>query len=892
MAQGFFNLGPMPKVEPLKKAPKRAGCDYCGRDRKGRNEPFYGECGEGILILGEAPRDNSELGGAFLSERAMPLWSLEGSRGFSDDIMRDCSLGFAVACSIGDDTLDATSAQSCKSRLMAHIKQLKPRVIVAMGPAAIQALIWDRLAGRISNTQPSDFMGECIPDHELDCWIIPTFGLDYIHRQAQFNQPDRVPHMYFQQHLRLAWFKRNQALPPIPKNVHITRDPDQATAWIRQAISTAKEVAIDYETTGLKPHREGHRIRIASVAYRLPTGKSVSYSFQWHPNHAPLIDAWQELMQSESIGKIAHKADFEWIWTRFRSGLNNSRAPWPRNLAWDTCLGAHCLNNNGKVGLKFLTYVKLGVLGYDANVARYLVAKPGQEDKYGNNAFNYLVDDRFLPWEDLITYCGEDSLYTLDLKSEQEDEMDRSQLSGFTFFKQGVQTLAKVQSRGLPVSMEKVNEAQILITSKITEATTAVMTCPEVKLWTKGKFNPKSNPHIVELLFDICKIPPPNGNRNAQESTLSKVNNEFTRALLNLKHWVKIQEFLDGFVRETTWDEITGQWLIRPNFNLSSGSDEDGGGPRTFRSSSDSPNFQNIPKRDKEALKILRSIFVAPPGFKFKEYDYKGVEVSGSACYHRDPNMITYLTDESTDMHRDTAMDMFFRGLQDFTKQERQLAKNGYVFPTFYGATPKSMAPNMWDDMPESTRQHLAQKGQVTYWDRERRTEVTVKGIKTLAQFSEHVKNVDRKFWNERFKVYGQWRKEEWERYQRDGYVETFTGFRCYGPMGFTEATNRRIQGSSFHILLQSLIWNHDQLEQEGLESGWVGQIHDAQIGLIKEDEEIRVDEIVRLNGCVRIRKEWDWIIVPLTIEHDASPLGGSWATMNPCGKLTEHPVQ
>ena len=891
MAQGFFNLGPMPKVEPMKKAPKRAGCDYCGRDRKGRDEPFYGDCREGVLILGEAPRDNSELGGAFLSERALPLWNLEGSRGFSGDILRDCSLGFAVACSIGDDKLDATSAQSCKGRLLAHIKQVNPKVIIAMGPAAIQALIWDRLAGRISNTQPSDFMGCYIPDRELGCWIVPTFGLDYLHAQSQYNQPDRVPLMYFQQHLRAAWFHRNQPLPELPKITQITRDPDQAVVWIRQALAEAREVGIDYETTGLKPHREGHRIRIASMAWLRPDGTSVAYGFQWHPGHQGLIDAWQQLMQSETIGKIAHKADFEWIWTRFRSGLNNGRAPWPKNLSWDTCLGAHCLNNNGKVGLKFLTYVKWGILGYDAHVARYLEAKPGQEDKYGNNAFNYLVDER-LPWDDLIGYCAEDSLYSLGLRYDQDDEMERSQRIGFQFFKQGVQTLAKVQSNGLPVSMEKADEAKQLIHSRIVEATQAVEACSEVKQWTKGKFNPRSNPHIVELLFDICKIPPPNGNRNAQETTLSKIKSDFTKALLNLKRWVKMQEFLDGFIRETTWDELSGLWVIRPNFNLSSGSDDDGGGPRTFRSSSDSPNFQNIPKRDKEALKILRSIFVAPPGYKFKEYDYKGVEVSGSACYHQDPQMITYLTDETTDMHRDTAIDMFFRDLKTFTTQERQLAKNGYVFPTFYGATPKSMAPNMWDDMPEATRQHLAEHGRVTYWDREKRVEVTVKGIKTLAHFSEHVKNVDRKFWQERFKVYNQWRKEEWERYQRDGYVETFTGFRCYGPMGFTEATNRRIQGTSFHILLQSLIWNHTQMEEEGLGSYWVGQIHDAQIGLIREEEEAQIDEIVRQNGCVRVRAQWDWIIVPLTIEHDGSPLGGSWATMEPCGKLTEHSVQ
>jgi DNA polymerase I-like protein with 3'-5' exonuclease and polymerase domains/uracil-DNA glycosylase len=882
MAAGFFNLGPMPKAEKPKVQSKFIGCERCGLDQKGKDAPFWGEGKEGILILGEAPRGSSELSEPFSHNKYGILWDMEGKR-FSKDILRDCSLGFAVPCPIGNDTLDSARSQCCKGRLMAHVRAMKPRVIVAMGPVAMQALVWDRMSGRISGTQATDFIGHAIPDRELNCWIIPTYSPDFI----AWKDRDKAPILYFQQHLRRAWSLRAEPLPEIPKNILITRDAGQAESWVRLALAEAKEVAIDYETTGIKPHREGHQIVIASVAWERPNGELVSYGFQWFSEHRGLVDAWAELMTAPGIGKIAHKADFEAGWTRFRTGFKYSKGPWIHPLSWDTCLAAHCINNNGKVGLKFQTYANLGVLGYDTNIDRYLSGLLPGEDPESNNAFNHLKSKQ-LPWDDLIHYCAEDSIYTLWLKQRQVHELEPSQMKGFNLFLAGVMTLSKIHENGIPFSMEAAKKAKAELTTRIDEAVRKIMSSPEVKRWTKGAFSPSSNPQLQELLYDILKIDPPGGARNVQEATLSKIGTPFTDAILEQRRLTKLRDtFLAGFIREAVWDTERNCFLVRPFFNLSSGADDGTGGPKTFRSSSDSPNFQNIPKRDKEALKLVRNLFQAPPGWKFKEYDYKGVEVSGSACHHRDPNMIKYLTDPTTDMHRDTAMDMFFRTLKTFTKAERQGAKNGYVFPTFYGATPASMAPHMWEDMAPETRQHLAEVGEVTYWDKETKKEVKVKGIKTLAQFSEHVKNVDRKFWGVRFKVYGKWRDEEWARYQKDGYLEYLTGFRCYGPMEFTEATNRRIQGSSFHILLQSLIWEVADIEASGIQAMIMGQIHDAKICLVHEDAEKALDSIIYRNGCERIRKEWSWIIVPLTIEHEASAPGDTWANMKSLGALT-----
>jgi len=56
-----------------------------------------------------------------------------------------------------------------------------------------------------------------------------------------------------------------------------------------------------------------------------------------------------------------------------------------------------------------------------------------------------------------------------------------------------------------------------------------------------------------------------------------------------------------------------------------------------------------------------------------------------------------------------------------------------------------------------------------------------------------------------------------------------------------------------------------------------IGQIHDSIILDINPE---KFELVIRLAKKVMekdIRKAWDWIIVPLTVEVEASPVGGSW---------------
>ena len=87
------------------------------------------------------------------------------------------------------------------------------------------------------------------------------------------------------------------------------------------------------------------------------------------------------------------------------------------------------------------------------------------------------------------------------------------------------------------------------------------------------------------------------------------------RDSLQIRKLEKIKgTYLEAFVREQT------DGFIHPFYNLHN--------VRTYRSSSADPNFQNIPKRDKESMKICRRAILPRPGHMLVEADFSALEVN------------------------------------------------------------------------------------------------------------------------------------------------------------------------------------------------------------------------------------------------------------------------
>jgi DNA polymerase I-like protein with 3'-5' exonuclease and polymerase domains len=292
----------------------------------------------------------------------------------------------------------------------------------------------------------------------------------------------------------------------------------------------------------------------------------------------------------------------------------------------------------------------------------------------------------------------------------------------------------------------------------------------------------------------------------------------------------------------------------------------------TYRGSADSPNFTNIPKRDKQAKRITRRAIIPRPGRQILDVDFKGIEVCMGACNSHDPKLIIYVSDPTTDMHRDQAMEIYFLSEKQVSDGLRQGGKNAFVFPQFYGSYWGNCAPDLWQYAKENTLpdgtptlEHLRDEG-----------------IKSYSKFEKHIEDVEDEFWNVKFAVYRDWKDSMWKFYQRHGYIELPTGHRCYwSPRGLLtrkECMNYPNQGPGFRCLLLSMDWLDDIIsEKNGWSSKMIGQIHDDIVWDLEPSELKDLWAVLQQVMCKDIREYWPWIIVPLEIEGEVTEVNGNW---------------
>jgi len=836
---------------PNKKStkPKEITCAQCRQSRICTNSKLsvWGQGKKKIMFVLDNPSEKED-------QARMPFRG-EYGKILREELEHDTGLNFekdvwtvyAVRCR---GKVDALSVGACRNRLHDDIRELDPAVIVPFGYWAMMAVSGDILNNSTSGKNSGDWAGEVIPDQRWLKYIVPTWEPFWL------NLLDRIPDPVYRKqmvlHIKKAieLAKENKPIKKCndEKRINIIYEVNKAIELIEKFIESPPEyMAFDYETTGRKPYREGHRIYSAAISNGIQ-----SWAFPFFKDES-FQSTWKKLLRHRKIKWIAHNAKFEWIWTKVIEGY------WPRNIEADTMLGAKVFNNNRRVGLKPLVYCRYGIT-YNDEVDDYLTTPTKEESMYGANGFNLI--DQADP-EKVLKYNAFDPLYTFWLYRDfQTDIMKRLQ-KGYNFFTKSSIQLARAEVNGMLIDVEGVEREKQKINKLQDKLLKEMIQEADENGWDKSKpFRPSASADISHLLYDLMGHKPDKFTKtgaSTDKNTLEKIDEPIVKKILEWKKFDKLGgTYLDGTAREA----VNGK--INPFFNLHT--------VTTYRSSSDSPNFQNFPKRDKLVSTIIRSLLMPHPGQRLVEYDYKGIEVCVSACYNKDPNLIKYIKDPTTDMHRDTGEELFLYKRGELPKELRQVAKNAFVFPEFYGSYFEQCAKNLWNDISKDEQRRLGEVG----------------GIRNLFDFTEHVQQIEKDFWDRRFPVYKQWKKDIYNFYLKNGYVDSYTGFRYFGPMKKNEACNYAIQGSAFHCLLRTFSILSEKIEKEKLRSKMVGQIHDSAIPSVHPDEEQYLDSIMWYEGTQTIREEWDWIIVPLNIEKSFGEIDGNWASMKEAGLLNE----
>jgi DNA polymerase-1 len=447
--------------------------------------------------------------------------------------------------------------------------------------------------------------------------------------------------------------------------------------------------------------------------------------------------------------------------------------------------------------------------------------------------------------------------------------------NAYKLFHNGSLALARAERQGIRIDLDQANQSKKDLTELIGQLDAEVHETKFYRHWSHsvgGKEpNLESSDQLQKFLYGTKKLTPvkttPSGRGSTDEEALEALNIPELTKMLRIRKLKKMRDtYLDAFLRESH------NGYIHPSFNLHL--------VKTFRSSSDSPNFQNIPVRDEEAKAIIRKCLLPRPGHQLLEVDYGALEVRIAACYHKDPTMLKYIKDKY-DMHGDMAEQIFLLGKYDKTnkahKTLRNGAKNGFVFPQFYGDYYGNNAIDLskWGKLPLKGKWKDGDGIPLT--DKETLgRHLRDKGILSLKSFTQHLKEIEEHFWNTRFPVYSSWKKKWYREYQKNGYFDLHTGFRIGGVMGKNEVINYPVQGAAFHCLLWSFN-EADRIMVPKWDTKLIGQIHDSILFDVHPDELEQVMTTVKRITCEDLVKEWKWIIVPLEIEAELCEIDQSW---------------
>lgn len=464
------------------------------------------------------------------------------------------------------------------------------------------------------------------------------------------------------------------------------------------------------------------------------------------------------------------------------------------------------------------------------------------------------------------------------------------ELAAHNLLLRGSSALARAEHAGMRVDVDYCERKRAHLARRIARTERKLNETEFAARWHKefpNKANMGSNAQLGHMLYKVWGIDPPKLTKKSEqgstdEETLNQIDLPELKHVLELRRLRKIRDtYLENFVCE----QVDG--FIHPFLNLHT--------TRTYRGSSDSPNLQNIPNRDEEAKRITRRALLPREGHQLLEVDFGGIEVAVAACYHQDPTMLAYIRDPANDMHGDLAHQIFmlddydseiarkgFKGVPTF-KTLRDATKNSFTFPQFYGDYYGNCALNFirWTGLSPSGRWKRG-RGFEMPDGRKLSDHMIDNGIASYKNFEEHLKAVEDDFWNRRFRVYGQWRRDWYNDYLVRGYVDMLTGFRCRGLMGRNEVINYPIQGAAFHCLLWTLIRVDEIAQEEEWDSRIVNQIHDALLLDVHPDELEHVARTIHYVATVELPAEWTWIVVPLEVEAKLCPVDHSWADERP----------
>lgn len=824
-------------------------CDNCGLYKEciSPKMPTTGKGKLKVLIIAEAPGKTEDAQNKQLIGDAGQLLRKK-LKERNLDLDTDFWKTNALICRPPDNR-EPTKAElkCCRPNIDKEINRLQPKFIWLLGKSAVESFY----LGKFSDITIGRWRNFCIPDKTTNAYVLPMYHPSFLLR----NSSDPLLNSVFDKDLDFA-IKCLKLPPYAHKNyldyVYPLTDYDSVLEMLEIILEEKPEtLTFDYETTGLKPYDEGHKIVAISACDSDDYAFSFPYQHKynlWEENQFfQITKLWKAILLDKTIGKVMCNSKFEDNWSRRIFNIDRVE-----NIVACTMNSAHIIDGRGGyTGLKFQTYLHFGIDDYSKEIKKYL-------ESSNSKGFNKVEE---APFDKLLLYSATDSLMTKWVYEKQKTIFGKNQNleKARLFFLKGLSCFSDIQQEGINTDVDYYFRTYKELGTTIEKREEELNNTEEVKQFEnkyRKKINYESSHDLRKLLFDIMGISSKKETntklQSVDEEVLSKIKHPITNKILEKRKINKIRNtYLGQFVREINDDN-----KIRPFFDLHI--------PKTYRSSSSAPNWQNLPEHDEEAKKAVKLGIIPSKGNKLLHWDYGSIEVRMGAVYTKDPVLIDYINDPKTDMHRDVASDIFI--LNNVTKDIRFVAKNDFVFPEFYGSYYRNTAKNIWKNSL-----YLKTSSGSTIKDH-----LKNKGIPDYAEFENHIKTIEDKFWK-KFKVFKQWQENHIDNFISNGKLEMLFGFQSSGYLTRNKIINYPFQGTAFHCLLWSIIEINKTLKENKYKSKIVGQIHDCCIFDLVPEEGQDIIELSEDIATKRIRKEFAWINVPLEIEWEGTDIDEPW---------------
>jgi DNA polymerase-1 len=394
-----------------------------------------------------------------------------------------------------------------------------------------------------------------------------------------------------------------------------------------------------------------------------------------------------------------------------------------------------------------------------------------------------------------------------------------------------VRVLAKMEVAGIRVDVDELRRIadELTADSRRLEG--------EIHRLAGRQFNVNSTPQLRSVLYDELGLTPGRKTKtgySTDAATLESLRDDHpvVEALLRYREVEKLRStYGESLLSEVAWDG-----RIHASFHQTVA--------RTGRLSSDRPNLHNIPVRSDVGRRFRRA-FVPERGMCFLVADYDQVELRVIAHLSGDPGLIEAFT-SGADVHRAVASGVYGVPPGEVTKTQRDRAKM-VSYGLAYGMEPFGLARRLSSSVEEAN-------------------EISDRYFAAFPKVKEYMEETVAEARRRGFTRTALGRKRPLPDLDARSYRDRQTAGR--------QAMNAGIQGLAADLFKTALVRLDRALEDGGLGSRLVLQIHDEVIVEVRNGEVDRVTELTRsvLTGAADLS-------VPLEV---SMGLGDSWDDAKP----------